>query len=54
MADPVAPTFTVYDWLALVLEAEPKRAVPEKVYKFSNDREFESTDQTDSGVYDGD
>lgn len=36
-----------------VLELDPDHYEPEDVYEFSNERNFKSTDKTDSGVYDG-
>jgi len=49
-----APDFRDYSWLDLVLEADPDHYEPEEgVYEFSNGRKFESTDKSDSGIYDG-
>jgi hypothetical protein len=47
------PTFTIRPWLEEVLKADPDHYKKDIVYQFSNDRQFVSTDDTDSGVYDG-
>jgi hypothetical protein len=46
-------TTTEVPWLDIVLEADDEYYETEDVYEFSNGRTFESTDKTDSGVYDG-
>jgi hypothetical protein len=51
MAD--VPTFRDYNWLSLVLEADPEHYEPDTVYEFSGQREFKSTDRASSGIYDG-
>ena len=48
------PTFTERTWLSIVVEADPDHYLTDEVvYEFSNDRKFESTDDQDTGVYDG-
>jgi len=44
---------TEISWLDLVVEQDPDHYENEVVYEWSNGREFESTDSTDSGVYSG-
>ena len=42
----------MFDWAALVRQAwGPEFHEPDVSYKFSNGREFKSTDSTDSGIY---
>ena len=41
-------------FLGMILEADPEHYKPDVAYEFSNDREFESTDHTDSGIYEDD
>jgi hypothetical protein len=54
MAENQNTYFRDYDWLSLILVHDPKHhVVDEVVYKFSDGREFKNTDNTDSGVYDG-
>jgi len=40
-------------WLSEVLKADKDHYKKDESYKFSNGRKFESTDDTDSGCYDG-
>ena len=49
MAD--EPVTREYNFLSLVLAADPDHYKPDVAYEFSNGRKFESTDQTDSGIY---
>jgi hypothetical protein len=48
------PTFREIDFLSVVVDHDPDHYKhDEVVYKFSNKREFTTTDHTDSGIYDG-
>ena len=41
------------NYLALVVKADPDHYKRDVAYEFSNGRKFVDTDNTDSGVYDG-
>lgn len=46
----MANTSSEKDWLAMVVEQDPDHYKPDIAYKFSNNREFESTDNTDEST----
>lgn len=49
-----APTSKTIDWAALVRKAwGPEFDQPDTAYKFSNGREFKSTDGQRGGIYHG-
>ncbi len=52
MTQPTTPKVVIrhYPFSQLCELAEPDRK-PDVVYEFSNGRKFESTDATDSGIY---
>lgn len=45
------PTTREYSYAAMVLATDPDHYKPDVAYEFSNGRKFESTDGTDSGIY---
>ncbi len=45
------PKTRTVNWRGEVQKADPDWQKPETVYKFSNGREFKSTDRQESGVY---
>jgi len=49
MAD--TPTHRDFSWRSLVEGADKDHDKDPYVYRFSNGREFKSTDKTDSGIY---
>lgn len=51
MGDKVTTSQTTI--LSEVLKVDREHYEPDEVYEFSNGRKFESTDNKDSGVYDG-
>lgn len=54
MPNDQAPTSKVIDWAALVRKAwGPEFSEPDKCYRFSNAREFKSTDGNHGGIYSG-
>ena len=46
-------TYSEKSWLAEVVEADKDHYKNDVAYEWSNERKMESTDKTDSGVYDG-
>lgn len=55
MANDVAPKSRTLDWAAAVREAwGPEFNAPDVVYRFTNNREFKSTDASDHGIYSDD
>lgn len=45
------PNFRDVSWLTLVTEADKELYATDPAYKFSNDREFVSSDKGTSGIY---
>jgi len=51
-AAPHKVTTSTITLLALVVAADDEHYEPDTAYIFSNDRKFESSDKSDSGIYD--
>lgn len=45
------PATREYSFLAMVVESDKDHYKPDVAYEFSNSRKFESTDGTESGIY---
>lgn len=45
------PTTREINWKGLVAKVDPDLNKPEIAYEFSNGRKFESSDRSDTGIY---